>query len=386
MEDLMYYNEISNIIEKVERGQDPYSSSNGFAILLNSVGTNIHKELSNSCFIKTDYACKLVLENYHKMNVINSSSAINDENKWKITSEFTYMSFAKILDAIDFTHHEYISKTKTYSYKSINSFSLKSEYTKILSRIIEIILILKKFYNLVDINNQLYKESQKIFELAQSLDIKINSREENLEYYLSVNIDELSKIDTTDSVKYYKCFDYSVIFSSYTDYSFQEAKQSLDNVKSWKPFRSKLKKMHEIDAATQNLNNELKKLKYKRDNLKRQIENEIVLMKEEIDRLISFSNVQNIDYPSNSMDNSNILEVKKIATAKIRKALDKKVKEIDGPFDLFNIQMAQNELVLMINNYKETFKRNQHRLKLSEIEIENLFNGLFNDLHEEYFN
>ena len=144
--------------------------------------------------------------------------------------------------------------------------------------------------------------------------------------------------------------------------------------------------MHEIDAATQNLNNELKKLKYKRDNLKRQIENEIVLMKEEIDRLISFSNVQNIDYPSNSMDNSNILEVKKIATAKIRKALDKKVKEIDGPFDLFNIQMAQNELVLMINNYKETFKRNQHRLKLSEIEIENLFNGLFNDLHEEYFN
>lgn len=379
MKDLEYYKEIKALLRNLLNNEDPYKGLNGSY----SNWEAFSKRTFGLETRDTDFVCRIVLFNYYKLGVISNSKNIDNHEKFLIISSFVSESFKGIVNAINSAMEDYNQKARFAS--SMSCFDLKWEISKILERNIELILILDSFKVTIEVENYLINEGQKIFELAESLDIKIRSREDNLKYYLSRNLDSLSKIDSDGSIFCYHWFDNTFSLLDCTDSAVDHARKELKYISKWKLFRSKVKKESDLKNATQRFNKELEKLQKRRNSAKSELTKEIKQIENEIDKLKSFSPSKNLDFAENNISNSSFVSLKNLAATRIRQFLDERLKTIEGPFDLYNITLMRNELVSTIESYRQQFKENKNGLQLSDRQIETMFDELINEIHNEYF-
>lgn len=379
MKELDYFKEIKALLENLGKNNE----TNIQNVLAEAVSffTYDRSKLNPK---DTDNVCRLVLSNYHKLNAISNSKNIDDFEKLVIVSSFVSQVFNRIIMAVNISSNDYNQKTRIFNSFELNS--IKHDFGKILERNIEVILILKNFKVADIVEYHLNKEAQNIFKLAESLDIPIRSRKENLELYLSINLENLSKVDSGKSLTCYRCFDYYPSFPVCSDSNVVHAKKELRDITAWKPFRTKIKKQNELIIANQLLDNELNILQKKRNEAISMLKKEIKQMENEIDKLKPYSQTKKSDFINSEFSNSSVTSLKNLASSRIRKFLDERLKTVDGPFDLYNITLVQSELISIIDRYQKQFKENNINLQLTENQIESMFNEILKEIHEEYFN
>lgn len=377
------YHEISKTIEdniNFEQEQNNIYNIINFSEFINT--GNKHK-LSPDSISQVESTCKLILENYYKFIQIAETDKISNPKKIDLISKFIIISFKNIIKSIETINKDYDDKTRgLYSPGTLLKYDLDRDFRNTIERIIELLLIIRKLYAFTDISAHLQNESQKIFDFGKSLGLQIHSRDQNLKRYLSINKENLDNIEIKDSVICYLCNDSTFDLISINKFNLETAEKELNRSLSWKLFRKRRKKEEDVKNARLNLEKEIENLNLKKSNAKKILEKEIETMEEEILKLKEFDK-----YKFRILDDKDslITEIRNTVETKIREKLNLQIKEIDGSYDLFNITQLRKSYIEILNSYKATLLENHISLKLTENQIEILFNEISNDLQNEYF-
>lgn len=382
MKDLEYYMEINDLLKDLFDNKDPYQKPTDISDVINYAifKNNIFSGLVTD---DTDFVSRIVLFNYEKLSIVSYSKNIDKSERSQIINSFVNEGISRIINAVN-------NATKDFNYRidfalGMSSFNLKNDLRKILERNIELILILMSFKLSVEVENYLNREGRKVFELAESLDLKIRSREDNLKIYLSRNLDSLSKVDSGHSLVCYHWFDNSFSFLDCKDSNVEQARIELKKETNWKLFRTKERRRSDLSNATLKLNETLKDLQKRKDSAINDLNKEIELMENEIDKLQVLSKREKFDLIGKNVSNSLITSLKIKAGERIRKLLDERLTRVDGSYDLLNIALMQNEFISTIENYRQEFQKNKEELQLTASQIEAMFDELEDEINEEYF-